>query len=63
METIGDLVITVVHVYARDSAVSCHVTSFIRVTGGKIAEMDEYWGDDGPPPQWRLDKQIGTAIR
>lgn len=63
VETIGDLVITVVHVYARDSAVSCHVTSFIRVTGGKIAEMDEYWGDDGPPPQWRLDKQIGTAIR
>lgn len=25
--------------------------------------MDEYWGDDGEAPQWRIDKHIGTEIR
>lgn len=24
---------------------------------------DAYWGDDGEAPQWRKDKQIGTAIK
>ncbi len=24
---------------------------------------DVYWGDDGEAPQWRKDKQIGTAIK
>ena len=62
-EVIGDLIITVTHVYSRDIALSFHVTSFIRVEGGKIAAIDEYWGDDGEPPQWRLDKHIGTPIK
>ena len=29
----------------------------------EIASVDEYWGDDGPAPQWRLDKHIGTKIK
>ena len=62
-ENTGDLIITAVHVYSRDKALSFHVTSFIRVIGGKIAAIDEYWGDDGEPPQWRIDKNIGTPIK
>ena len=64
-EVIGDLIITAVHVYScsGDKALSFHVTSFIRIEGDTIAAIDEYWGDDGEPPQWRLDKHIGKPIR
>ena len=62
-ETMSDLIITVVHVYSADRTVSCHATSFFTIKEDKIARIDEYWGDDGPAPQWRLDKQIGRPIR
>lgn len=60
IEKFSDLIITVVHVYSGDRKISCHVTSFIKIKDGKIAFIDEYWGDDGTTPQWRLDKHIGT---
>lgn len=56
-------VVTATHVYNKDGSMSCHVASFIRVVDGKIASMDEYWGDDGPAPQWRQEKHIGSNIR
>lgn len=56
-------VITATHVFSKDESISYHATSFIRVEDGKIASVDEYWGDDGPAPQWRQDKHIGTKIR
>ena len=56
-------IVTATHVFSKDGKISCHATSFIQVVGGKIAAVDEYWGDDGSAPQWRLDKQIGTPIR
>ena len=62
IEQAGDLFITATHVYSRDGALSFHVTSFIRVENGKIRGIDEYWGDDGPAPAWRLEKHIGTPI-
>lgn len=62
LEQIGDLYITVVHVFTPDQKLSFHVTSFIQCKAGKIASIDEYWGDDGTAPQWRLDKKIGTPI-
>lgn len=55
-------IITATHVFTRDKTLSFHVTSFIRVVDDKIASIDEYWGDDGPAPKWRLDKHIGTTI-
>lgn len=61
LERLGTLYITVVHVW--DAGVqSFHVTSFLQLRDDKIAAIDEYWGDDGPAPQWRLDKHIGTPI-
>lgn len=63
IETIEDLTITVTHVYTSDKNLSFHVVSFIKVYGGKIVSIDEYWGDDGVAPQWRLDKHIGSAIK
>lgn len=62
VEQSGDLIVTAVAVCSTDRKVLCHVVSFIKVRDGKIASIDEYWGDDGPVPQWRLDKHIGTQI-
>ncbi len=56
-------VITAVHVFTSDRALSFHVTSFICIVDGKIASVEEYWGDDGNAPQWRQDKHIGTKIK
>lgn len=63
IETVNDLFITVVHVYSTDKRQSFHVTSFIRVKDEKIISIDEYWGDDGEPPEWRKKKNIGSKIR
>ena len=62
IEKVGDVFIAVVHVYTCDRSGSFHVVSFMRVRDGKILSLDEYWGDDGAAPQWRLEKQIGTDI-
>lgn len=59
--TVSDQIVTAVHVYNQEG-MSFHVASFIHVTDGKIASIDEYWGDDGEAPQWRRDKHIGTKI-
>lgn len=59
----GAHIVTAAHVYDKEGALSFHVASFFRISGGKIASIDEYWGDDGLPPQWRQDKHIGTNIK
>lgn len=63
IEKINDLIITVTHVFAVNKPLSFHVTSFIRIKDNKIVSIDEYWGDDGVAPQWRLDKHIGKPIK
>lgn len=62
IEQNGDLMIMAAKVYTMDRKLSFHVVSFIRLEDDKIISMDEYWGDDGPVPQWRLDKHIGVPI-
>lgn len=62
VEVIGDLFITVTKVYPQDRSVYFHVVSFIRTANDKIVSIDEYWADDGNPPQWRIDKHIGKPI-
>lgn len=63
IENIGDRVITATHVYTKDGTLSFHVTSFFTILEDKIVSVDEYWADDGPAPQWRLDMRIGGKIR
>ena len=63
LEHFGDLSISVARVWSKDEAISCHVTSFLKFQDNKICELDEYWGEDGTAPQWRLDKRIGKAIK
>lgn len=59
----GSLIITTTHVYDKNETVSFHVVSFIQLEEDKIILVDEYWGDDGKAPQWRLDKHIGKVIK
>lgn len=62
IEQLDDTVISVVRVLSAESGESHHAVSFLTLRDGKIAAMDEYWGEDGPAPQWRREKAIGTAI-
>jgi hypothetical protein len=63
IEKVSDnLIITVARVWAATESFSCHVVSFFQFRGEKIVQLDEYWGDDGKAPQWRLDKKIGKPI-
>ncbi|MDO5399903.1 MAG: nuclear transport factor 2 family protein [Eubacteriales bacterium] len=62
VEQLGDVTVTAVKVFEAGGQ-SFHVVSFLRLAEGKIAQLDEYWGDDGPAPQWRRDKKIGKNIR
>lgn len=62
VESAGGLTITVVNVYTRDKSLSFHVVSFMKIRDGRISALDEYWGDDGDAPQWRLEKKLGTRI-
>lgn len=57
-----NIIVTVTHVYSLEKNLSFHVVSFIELKDEKIASIDEYWGDDGEAPKWRLDKHIGSPI-
>lgn len=61
IEQIGCTTITVTHIW--NNGMSFHVTSFFKIECEKIKDLDEYWGDDGVAPQWRLDKHIGKPIK
>lgn len=58
----NQIVISVVQVLLKESGVSFHATSFFQFENGKIQTLDEYWSEDGPPPQWRTELKIGTPI-
>lgn len=60
---ISEGLVTVTRVFPKDHSVSFHVTSFMTLQDDKIKQMDEYWADDGPAPQWRQEMQIGTKIK
>lgn len=63
MEQAGDVIITVTRVWLSDNSVSFHVTSFFEFRNSKIITLNEYWGEDGVIPQWRLEKQIGRPVK
>ena len=54
IENNGETIILAGHVFsADDENESFHVVSFIKLKNDKIAELDEYWADDGEPPERR----------
>ena len=63
IETIGETIISAVHVYTIDKIASFHVVSFMKLKDGLICNMDEYWSDDADAPDWRRRMNIGRPIR
>ncbi len=63
IEIIDDLAISITRVWHADNSDSFHAVSFFKFQDDKILCLDEYWGDDGIAPQWRLDKKIGRPIK
>ena len=56
-------VISVSKVWTSDKSMVCHAVSFFEFDGDKIILLNEYWGDYGSPPQWRIEKCIGRSIK
>ncbi len=63
IELVGNLGITATRVWLLDNSASFHATSFFEFVDDKIISLNEYWGDDGVAPKWRLDKGIGKPIK
>jgi hypothetical protein len=61
-EKIGNLIILVALISSKTKNISFYVTSFLKILDDKIIELDEYWGDNGNPPKWRINMNIGTKI-
>ena len=43
-------IVTVTRVWNQQKTSSHHAVSFFQVREGRIAALEEYWGDDGPAP-------------
>lgn len=57
------LTITVTHVHSMEKPLSFHVVSFMEIKDDRILRLTEYWGDDGPPPEWRRQMGVGSPLR
>ena len=56
VENAGGIIVLAGRVFSADNEKeSFHVVSFIKLKNDKIAELDEYWADDGEPPEWRIN--------
>ena len=61
-ERFGDQLILAARIFPTDNSASYHVVSVIRLQDDRIIQMDEYWADDAPPPDWRKQMKIGRKI-
>lgn len=53
-----EIVVSAVKVEAEDKSSSFYATSFFTVKDNLISEIAEYWGDNGEPPQWRIEELL-----
>ncbi|MEI5994075.1 hypothetical protein [Candidatus Enterococcus mansonii] len=54
--------ISVTTVHLNDYSVSFYTISYFTFIEEKIANLEEYWSENGEAPQWRQDKKIGTPL-
>lgn len=62
IEKLENLVILIGQVSPIDNSSSNHVVTFLKLKDNLIIEMDEYWSNDAPPPEWRQKMKIGKKI-
>lgn len=51
----GASAVSITKVSSRGKALSFYVTSYYEFRNGKVQNMEEYWGENGSPPDWRKD--------
>jgi len=56
-----DVVITSAKIYNAEETVSFYCTSFFKITNNVIVEITEYWGENGPPPKWRIEENLSET--
>ena len=62
-EQMEDGAVAVARIWAADGSVSLRVISFFRFAAdGRIAELTEYYSDDGPVPLWRQELKLGRPM-
>ena len=61
-ESDNELIIAACRIWSSKINASNHMISFIQVHRGYIVHIDEYWGEDGLPPEWRRQMRIGRPI-
>ena len=60
LESFNDLVITVVKVVENE--ISFYATSFFKLEEGRIVRIDEYWGENSEPPEWRMKRSLSDLF-
>ncbi len=53
-----DMVVSAVRVEAEDRSISFYATSFFTIKDNLVSEIVEYWGDNGEPPEWRIEERL-----
>jgi hypothetical protein len=51
-------VISIVNIHDENNTRTFFVTSVFSFSEGLICDIKEYWGDNGEPPQWRIDEGL-----
>lgn len=59
VEGLPGLVISVVRIRLIGGDTQLHAVSFFEHRDGYVTRLTEYYGDDAPPPTWRIEKGIG----
>lgn len=60
---LDNTLLSVVHIKSMENENSFYVTSFMRLKNDKIELLEEYWGENGEAPRWRLDRKIGKKMK
>lgn len=58
-----NVIISVVSVKSLNDETSLYAVSFFNIMDNKIISLDEYWSDNGNPPQWRINMKVGRPIK
>ncbi len=54
--------VAITKIYSEDKKVEVYQISIVKIKDNKILELDEYYSENGIPPQWRMDMSIGNKI-
>ncbi len=53
-----DTVISCAKIFNENKTISLYVNSFFNIKDELIVEITEYWGENGQPPQWRINENL-----